>query len=102
MKAGNLTWERIEGLNKDCRTEPHFDTTFKTQLFNEDTKEVDVFLALMPLSKNALLNIVRGNAENDNDKRVWSMWHIEAALAIILGGHSSRRGQIYGPHRGRG
>ena len=92
VTAGNLTWERIEGLNKDCRTEPHFDTTFKTHLFNEDTKEVDVFLALMPLSKNTLLTLVRENAENDNANRVWSMWHIEAALAIIFGGAQFKEG----------
>jgi hypothetical protein len=86
VKAGNMTRERIEGLQTDSRQEPHFDTTFKTGLFNEETSEVDVFTALMPLSKTILLNIVRENAENDNDKRVWLMWHIEAALAIIFGG----------------
>jgi hypothetical protein len=51
-----------------------------------------MFMALMPLSKTTLLTIVRENAENDNDKIVWLLWHIEAALAVIFGGAQFKEG----------
>ena len=56
-----MTWERIEGLETDPRTVPHFDTKFKSHLFNDETTEADVFKALMPISKTGLLKIVRQN-----------------------------------------
>ena len=85
VKAGEYSWTRIEGMLEDSRKEPHFDTTFKSNLFNENATEVDIFKAFMPLSKTTLLNIVRANADEDGDKRLWLPWHIDATLAIILG-----------------
>ena len=90
--VGNMTWERIEGLDKDARTVPHFDTKFKTHLFNEETTEVDLFWALMSVSKTRLLKIVRQNAEDDNDGRPWVGWHVDAALSIIFGGAQFKAG----------
>ena len=69
MTAGEYRWTRVEGMLEDCRKEPHFDTVFKGNLFHEDATEVDIFKALMPLSRTALLNIVRDNADEDGDKR---------------------------------
>ncbi len=85
---------RIEGIEEDDRTEPHFNTTFKTNLFNNEATEIEIFRALMPSGKSAMLNIVmhRDNAEEDNDKRVWLGWHINAAIAIIFGGAQFKEG----------
>ena len=99
VEVGSMTWERIEGLDTDSRTVPHFDTKFKSHLFNDETTEADVFRAFMPISRTGLLKIVRQNAEDDNDRRPWVGWHIDAALAIIFGGHSSRRGRTCGRRR---
>ncbi len=86
VQAGNMTWKIIEGLAEDARRVPHFQTTFKTNLFHDGTIEADVFRALLPISKNDLLEIVRENAEESKDRQNWVEWHIDAALAIILGG----------------
>jgi hypothetical protein len=46
----------------------------------------------MPVSKTRLLQIVRQNAEDDNDRRPWVGWHIDAALSIIFGGAQFKTG----------
>jgi hypothetical protein len=92
MKLGDqvvvhgLTWERREDLTEDSRTEPELETTFANIRFDESTREVDVFLHLMPLSKETLLEIVRDGAKATGDKRPWEIEHIEAVLAVIIGG----------------
>jgi hypothetical protein len=73
VTAGEYTWTRIEGVTEDTRKEPHFETSFKTNLFNEQATEVDVFRALMPLSRTTLLNIVRDNADKDGDGTMVAM-----------------------------
>ncbi len=45
-----------------------------------------MFNAFLPLSKEALLEIVRENAEEANDHCVYYLWHIDCALAWIFGG----------------
>jgi len=75
VTAGDYSWKRIEGITKDVREEPHFETTFKTNLFNDFTQEIDIFRALMPLDREQLLHIVRENADEDGDKRVTSGTH---------------------------
>jgi hypothetical protein len=92
VKAGEYTWERIEQIDEDCREEAHFDTTFKTNLFNNDATEVDVFWAFMPLQRSTLLEIVRVNADEDGDKRIWLPWHVDATLALIFGGAQFKEG----------
>ena len=92
VKAGEYTWERIEGIENDCREEPHFDTTFKTNLFGNDATEVDIFWAFMPLQRHTLLEIVRVNACEDGDKRIWLPWHIDATIALIFGGAQFKEG----------
>jgi hypothetical protein len=89
---GDLRWKRIEGLVEDARTEPHLPTTFKTNLIHDETREVDVFEALMPISKENLLKIVRENSEELNDGGAWIMWMIDAALTIIFGGAQFKDG----------
>ena len=84
--AGLIRWKRIEGLLEDKRTEHHFDTFFKTNIFNDMTREVDVFHALLPMGRDELLEIVRQNADDENDKRQYSLWHIDCAMALIFGG----------------
>ncbi len=92
VTAGEYTWKRVEGIEEDARKEPHFKTIFKTNLFNEDATEVEIFRALMPLGRDAMLNIIRDNAEDENDGRVWLGWHVDAALAIIFGGAQFKEG----------
>jgi hypothetical protein len=41
MTAGEYTWTRIEGMTEDSRKEPHFETTLKSNLLNDETTEVD-------------------------------------------------------------
>jgi hypothetical protein len=48
VTAGEYRWTRVEGIDEDARQEPHFDTTFKTNLFNNEATEVEIFRALMP------------------------------------------------------
>jgi hypothetical protein len=43
ITIADLTWTRIEGLPEDVRTEPHLPTTFKTNLFNDQTREIDAY-----------------------------------------------------------
>jgi hypothetical protein len=71
VTAGEYKWKRIEGIQEDGRKEPLFETIFKSNLFNEDATEVEILRALMPLGRIAMLNIIRDNAEEENEKRVW-------------------------------
>ncbi len=84
VTAGEYTWKRVAGIEEDSRKEPHFKTIFNNNLFNADATEVELCRALMPLGRDAMLNIIRDNAEDENDGRVWLGWHVDAALAIIL------------------
>jgi hypothetical protein len=92
VTAGAYQWRRIEGITEDERVELHFDTTFKTNIFNEDALEIDFFRAFMPLDRDQLLHIVRENADEDGDRRVWLGWHIDAAIAIAVGGAQFKEG----------
>ena len=56
--VGEYRWKRVQEITEDSRKEPHFETTFKANMFHSDATEVDVFWALMPLSKDSLLNII--------------------------------------------
>ncbi len=71
VTAGEYIWERIPELTQDCREEAHFDTTFRCDMFHSEVTEVEVFRAFMPLDRETLLNIIRDNADEDNDKRIW-------------------------------
>jgi hypothetical protein len=84
--SGLIKWKRIEGLPEDTRTELHFDSYFKTNMFHDMTREVNVFNALLPLSKEALLEVVRKNAEESNDHNNYFLWHIDCTMALIFGG----------------
>ena len=97
VTIADLTWTRIEGLPEDSRTEPHQPTTFKTNLFHDGTREIDVFEALMPLSKEALLKIVRENAEEINDAHKYELWMIglEGGLFFQSNPHFIFKIQIY-------
>jgi hypothetical protein len=53
------TWTRIAALPIDPRTEKREDTTFKNIRISDDTTELDIFLALLPLIPETLLQIVR-------------------------------------------
>ena len=85
VTAGEYRWERIEGILEDARTEPHFDTTFKTNLFNDAALEIDIFRALMPLDRDQLFTIVRENADEDEDRRVRLGWHVDATVLAVQG-----------------
>jgi len=53
------TWTRIAALPIDPRTEKREDTTFKNIRISDDTTDLDIFLALLPLIPETLLQIVR-------------------------------------------
>jgi hypothetical protein len=59
VEVNGVTWQRLESLEEDVRTEPEVKTTFTRLHVDDTTKEVEVFLQLMPLSKDKLLQIVR-------------------------------------------
>jgi hypothetical protein len=61
-------------------------------MFHEDATEVEVFRALMPLDRESLLAIIRDNADEDGDRRLWEPWHVDAALAVIFGGAQFKEG----------
>ncbi len=42
------SWTRVTGMPNDARTEKHEDTVFKHLRVNDETTELDVFLALLP------------------------------------------------------
>jgi hypothetical protein len=65
VEAHGVTWERIDGLTVDRRKEEEQQTTFAHFRFDESTKEVDMFLQLMPLQ---LLQIVRDGVAASADK----------------------------------
>ena len=92
VDVGAYSWERIEVITEDSRQVPHFDTTFRTNLFHNEATEAEIFRAFMPLSRATLLTIVRENADKDGDKRIWLAWHIDATLAIIFGGAQFKEG----------
>ncbi len=92
VTAGEYRWERVENITEDYRVEPHFETSFKANTFHSDATEVEVFRALMPLDRQTLLDIIRDNADEDGDKRLWDKWHVDAALAIIFGGAQFKEG----------
>ncbi len=79
-KAGSITGLRIEGLTTDHREEPHFETSFKANMFHCEATEVEVFRALMPLDRQTLLAIIRDSAEEETRATVWERWHVDAAL----------------------
>ncbi len=91
-QAGEYRWKMVQEITEDSRQEPHFETTFKANMFHTDATEVDVFWALMPLSRDSLLNIIRDNADVDGDMRLWEKWHVDAALAVIFGGAQFKEG----------
>lgn len=95
-----VTWERIEQLEEDCRTQEEVETKFRRIHFTDATREVDIFLQLMPLSKEKLLQIVRDGADAAKDKRKWEIEHIEAALCIIFGGAQYKAGtHLWATHK---
>ncbi len=68
------------------------ETKFTRLHVGDGTKEVEVFLQLMPLSKDKLLEIVRDGAAAAKDKRKWEIEHIETALCVIFGGAQYKAG----------
>jgi hypothetical protein len=81
-----LTWTRIKDIAIGQRTDTNEDTVFKNICIDDRTTELDIFLALMPVSPEKLLSIVRAGAEKANCKLNWNSDHILAALCFIFGG----------------
>jgi hypothetical protein len=83
---GRQCWRRVECLTEDVRKEDIQETRFKNLRINDQTTELDVFWALMPLKAEDLLQIIRDGADNCNDQRKWDVDHVNAALCVIFGG----------------
>ena len=79
-------------MSVDCRTEKHQDTVFKNVRINDETTELDIFLALMPLSPEKLLEIVRDGGERCGDRTKWNIDHIFSALCILFGAGQFKEG----------
>jgi hypothetical protein len=92
VEAHGKTWKRVGELTVDARTEPELSSRFKRLHYSESTKEVDVFLQLLPLPKDTLLQIVRDGAAAARDKRRWEIEHVKAALCVIFGGAQYKEG----------
>ena len=86
------TWTRIEALPTDARTERHEETTFKNLQIRDGTTELDIFLALLPLTPAELLQIVRDGCERTGVKYKWTVEHIFSALCIIFGAGQFKAG----------
>ncbi len=76
------SWTRIAALPIDPRTEEHHETVMKNLRITDDTTELDIFLALLPLSPERLLEIVRDGSERCGDKLKWTVEHIFSALCM--------------------
>jgi hypothetical protein len=69
VEAHGFTWEMREDLTTDCRNEQEMGSTFANIRFDESTRELGVFLQLLPLPKEKFLEIVRDGAKAVGDKR---------------------------------
>jgi hypothetical protein len=79
------TWTRIEALPTDPRTERHEETVFQNLQIRDGTTELDIFLALLPLTPAELLQIVRDGSDRCGCKYKWTVEHIFSTLCIIFG-----------------
>jgi hypothetical protein len=79
-------WRRVDGLTVDVRTEETKETTLKNLRINDNTTELEIFWALMPLKEEDLLKIIRDGAEEARCGLVWDVHHVHAALCVIFGG----------------
>jgi hypothetical protein len=73
-------WTRIGDLTVDERTEPHHETVFKNLHIDDQTTQLDIFLAMMPLKPAQLLAIVREGSDRSRDRLIWKLEHMMAAL----------------------
>jgi hypothetical protein len=73
-------------LTEDIRKEATHETTFKNIRINDETTELEIFWALMPLKLEDLLKIVRDGTDKANCKLVWDANHINTALCVIFDG----------------
>ena len=86
------TWTRVKGMPTDPGTEAREHTQLKNVRVRDDTKELDIFLALLPLSPESLLQIVRDGARRSNQKDKFTLEDIFSALYIIFGAGQFKEG----------
>jgi hypothetical protein len=86
------SWTRVDGIHIDARTEKHEDTVFKNLRVNDETTELDIFLALMPLSPEKLLEIVRDGVARSGERHKWDITHIFPALCVLFGAGQFKEG----------
>jgi hypothetical protein len=60
-------------LTVDERTEENHETVFKHLRVDSQTTELDLFMALMPLTPADLLTMVREGGEKANDRQHWKL-----------------------------
>jgi hypothetical protein len=78
------TWTRIQAMPTDPRTEAHENTKFRNLRIRDDTKELDIFLALLPLSPECMLQIVRDGSRRAKQHDKWTVEDIFSCLCIIF------------------
>ncbi len=83
-------------MSIDPRTERHEDTVFKNLRINDDTTELDIFLALLPLFPEQLLEIVRDGSQRSGDKIKWTVEHIFLPCVFCLVLDNSKRVRNFG------
>ena len=67
------SWTRIAAMPTSARTEEWEHTTFQNLTIRDDTTELDIFLALLPLSPESLLQIVRDGEKRANSRMNWKL-----------------------------
>jgi hypothetical protein len=76
----------------DPRTEETENTKFKNLRIRDDTKELDIFSALLPLSPESLLQIVRDGARRAGQRDIWNVEDIYSWLCIVFGAGQFKEG----------
>jgi hypothetical protein len=86
------TWTRIASMLTSARTEEWEPTTFKNLMIRDDTTELDIFLALLHLSPESLLQIVRDGARRAKCTLNWKLEDIFSTFCILFGAGQFKEG----------
>ena len=95
VTAGELTWTRVTQMPVDPRKDVgDFDLQLKKLNINEETTEVELFRAMMPVSREWMPQVVKDRADECGDKHKgkWELEHIDAFLCCTFGAAQFRKG----------
>ncbi len=75
-----------------ARTEEWEHTTFQNLTIRDDTTELDIFLAMLPLSPESLLQTVRDGDKRANSRMNWKLEDIFSTFCILFGAGQFKTG----------